>query len=246
MNKEEFRKHIGKLRTDNHKLLNDTFIWCNVALGALMEAEKNENFINSRKFNVPSRRQGKEIKRKPEQVKQIIRKAYNKDLLFSVFTFVVAQFEGFLSDIIRYYLKFDPRRIKTNVQGINHNKKIEISEIIDSENKDSIIDLIIEKEVISIFYASPQKLKEYLEKVFSVEIDKTLWANWIEFKATRDLIVHNHGIINDIYLDKVGDNARGVKWEIIKVDLEYFKGALADIKSLIGRISNQIQRQLKQ
>jgi len=245
MKKEEFRKHIGKLRTENQKLLNDTFIWCNIALGALKESEENEDFINSRKFSVPSRRKGKEIKRKPEQVKLIIQNAFNEDLLFSVFTFVVAQFEGFLSDVIKSFLKYDTRRIKTNIQGINHNRKIDISEIIDSENKDCIIDLIIEKELIAIFYASPQKLKEYLEKALGVEVEEPFWTNWIEFKATRDLIVHNHGLINEVYLQKVGDNARGASGEKIKVDINYFNGALADIKSLIGRISNQIQRQLK-
>jgi hypothetical protein len=245
MTETEFKSKIGKFRSQNHKLINDTFIWVEVALNALKKAEIDEDFISSQKFDVPSKRREKKINRTTTQIKSIVKTAHEKDLLYSIFTYIVAQFEGFLNDLIKTCLEYDNRRIKTNIQGINHLKKLDVSEIIDAENKGNLIQLIIEKELNSIFYASPQKQREYLEKVLGVEVDDELWSSWKEYKATRDIIVHNQGKVNRIYQEKSGDKARGEIGKRIPLELDYFKNTMADIKSLIGRISNTIQKELK-
>ena len=151
--------------------------------------------------------------------------------------------EGFLQDTISLCLHFDNRRIKTPVQGIDHVRKIEVTDIIDSSNKIELISLIIERELTKIFYAGPDKQKEYFDKVLGVNIVDELWNNWTENKATRDLIVHNKGIINKIYIAKVKENSRGKIGEQIKVDKVYFDKSLADLKSLIGNISSTLKRE---
>ena len=243
MNREEFKKNIGRFRSQNQKLINDTYLWSELVLQSLKNSLTDGKFLNAKKFLVPSRRHLKELSRDPEQVKNIINKAIDKDLYYSLFTFIVAQVEGFMHDVISLCLHFDNRRLKTPVQGIDQIRKVEVSEIIDCSNKGEIIALVIERELTSIFYARPEKQKEYFNRVLGVNIVDELWTNWIENKATRDLIVHNQGKINKVYLAKIKENARGKLDEQIIVDKTYFDKSLADLKSLIGNISNTLQRE---
>jgi len=244
MEREEFRKNILKLRTQNQQLINDTDLWSELVLKSLRISLTDKKFLNTQKFQVPSRRPLKEMKRDPEQVKKIINKALERDLYFSLFTFIVAQVEGFMHDVIFQCLLFDNRRLKTPVQGTDQNKKVKVSDIIDCNDKEEIINLVIERELSSIFYAGPDKQKEYFDRVLRINIIDELWNNWIENKSTRDLIVHNKGKINKRYLSKVKkENARGKVGEQIKIDKKYFDDSLAYLKSLIGNISSTLRRE---
>lgn len=64
----------------------------------------------------------------------------------------------------------------------------------------------------------------------------------MECKATRDIIVHNAGIINKIYIEKTGSNARGIIGEEIVIDKLYFENLLVLSKSLIGIMVNQAKK----
>jgi len=84
-----------------------------------------------------------------------------------------------------------------------------------------------------------------MKKVLDVEISNTLRDEWIEMKATRDLIAHNSGIISDVYIKKAGKLARGHSGEKIKIDKAYFENAIAKSKSLVGKIASQLQRSVR-
>jgi len=242
MDVNAYSTNVGRFRTQKHKLLNDTYIWVKLSLSSFQNSLQDFDFLKQDRFEVPTKGSRlKEVRRDKKQVVDILENA-KSELLNSVFVYIVAQFEGFLSDLIRETLRFDNRRLRTNVNGINHFTKIELKDIIELEDKNKIIDFVVEKELISIFYASPTKQREYTERVTGVEINADLWENWLEYKATRDLIVHSNGIINDVYLSKAGQKKRGELGDQIKVDLVYFENSIADIKSMIGSMISEIQR----
>lgn len=157
----------------------------------------------------------------------------------------MAQFEAFLFDIIKEILLDDIRKIKITVCGINFCKNIDINEVIDSSNKEEIINTIINKNLASLFYAAPKQQLEYLNKIAGISELEELFNNWIEIKATRDLIIHNQGFVNQVYLEKSGNKARQVLNKKIPIDDVYFKQTLANIKSLIGKITSKIQKNCK-
>jgi hypothetical protein len=100
----------------------------------------------------------------------------------------------------------------------------------------------------NIFYSSPEKQFEYLQRVVGIEVDERieiLFNKWKEYKATRDLIVHNHGIINEVYLFKADKNARGSIGDSVVITDEYIDTLVAESKSLIGSITTSLQRQNK-
>jgi hypothetical protein len=135
--------------------------------------------------------------------------------------------------------------LKTRVQGVEHTKRIDVEEVLDCNSKEELIDSIIQKELTSLFYAGPSQQFEYLHRVVGVEVDLPLKDAWIEFKASRDLIVHNAGIINKVYLTKCGPLSRGKLGDSITIDEEYFTYAMAFMKSLIGQSTSSLQRSLK-
>jgi hypothetical protein len=245
MTKEEYSKVIGELRTVNQRSLNNTYIWCSIAIRSLEDSITQPSFINATRFTVPSRTTNKTISRDSEKVKEVINKAITQDLYFSVFVFLVAQVEAFLNDLISLTLKFDNRRLKTRIQGVDHTKKIDVDDVVDCDSKEELINSIIKKELMSLFYASPAQQFEYMRRVIGVELPDETKNSWIEFKATRDLIVHNSGIINDVYLNKCGSFARGRLGEQISIDKKYFERAIAMMKSLIGKSVSLLQSSAK-
>ncbi len=246
MDKTTFLIKIGELRSSKQKLINDTFLWVTLSIISMEAISESKEFLKKKRFEVPSAVKGKTVSRKPEDLQHILKTATDESLYQSIFIYVIAQFEGFLVDIISLCLKYDQRKLRLNVSGGQSNKKVDISDILDCQNQESIIELIIEKQLGDLIYAGPKKQKEYLENVLNIEIEENLWNKWVEYKATRDLLVHNSGKINNIYLEKVGDSARGQLNENIEMTKKYFEDSLADIKSLIGRMEARIRRKMKE
>jgi hypothetical protein len=247
MDIEHFRVSIGKLRSQYQKTLNDTYIWTSLLLSTLELIRNDDTIISTStsKFRVPSKIENKTVKRTTADLKAILNRARSKDLYYSVFVFLVAQVESYLSEVITLTLKYDNRRLKNRVQGVDHISRLDVNEVIDCSSREEIIDTIISKELLALFYAGPSKQSDYLRKVLGVDISDDFWLTWVETKASRDIIVHNSGIINNTYLEKAGKMARGKNGDQLKVDNSYFESSIAFMKSLIGRISTGLTEGLK-
>lgn len=243
MTKTEFQKKLSEFRIKKQKLINDTYLWATLAIKSLTIIGENDEIVEEMsKFNVPSTVKGKIVRRTPEDVKKIINNATEKELYYTLFTYIVAQFESFLIDIISLVLKYDKRKMRINCQGGDNNKKVDFSELLDCESYENMIDLLIEKQLGALFYAGPKKQIEYIEKVLNIELDEDKWNKWIEYKATRDIVVHNSGIINKIYIEKVGSSARGVVGDEIVINKTYFENLLVLTKSMVGSMVTQAKK----
>jgi hypothetical protein len=85
-----------------------------------------------------------------------------------------------------------------------------------------------------------------MNTVSGIEIPELFYNNWIEIKATRDLIIHNQGIINNLYMRKVPpDIVRGKIGDKIIMNENYFNNSVGLSKSLVGRICSLSQNQLR-
>ena len=245
MNATELSNRIGALRSAHQKTLNNVFIWTSFARDALDTAKDDPAFLNQKRFKVPSTVRGKEVERTAAELKEIATRAVASEIYYSVFVYVVAQVEAFIADVLFEMLSFDNRRMKTRVKGIDHISKIDVSEVIDASSREELILGIIEKELTSLFYASPALQMEYFQSVTGVSLPKDLVGQWLEIKATRDIIVHNSGIANSVYLKKADSYARAKDGDPLPMDDKYFAGAIASMKSLIGKASSAIQAELK-
>lgn len=248
MTEAEFKSTIGKLKTIKQKQINEIYWWASLSINALDNVITDENLKSILNIKVPSSKTSgikeREIKRTVSQGKEILEKAKTIDIYYSVFVFIVAKVEDFLSQITFITLKNDPRRIKSGVSGVDMIKKFDVDEILDSDNKEEIIDKIIKQNLVNLFYAGPSKLKEYFNKVLGIKISDDLWDSWFEFKASRDVIIHNSGIINSLYISKSGSKARGKENDILVIDKAYFSSCIALTKSLIGHCAKSSKESL--
>jgi hypothetical protein len=245
MNEAPLYKRVGTLRSALQRNLNNIYIWTSFSRNALDTARTDDSFTSQRRFRVPSATKNKEIERNAEQLRNIAEQAVAKEIFFSVFVYAVAQVEAFVGDLLQELLRFDNRRLKTRVKGIDHTSKIDVAELIDSASREELIESVIRRELTSLFYASPSIQMEYFQAVTGAKLPVDLVERWIELKATRDIIVHNSGIANATYLRKAGAKARVGDAEELPMNEKYFGAALADMKSLVGKAASSIQRDLK-
>ncbi|MCP9797435.1 hypothetical protein [Cyanobium sp. Lug-B] len=215
-------------------------------MSSLKKSLADPDFLSQQRFTVPSKKANKTVPREPASVERIIRDAVGVRIYHSVFVYFVAQVEACLIDLLREVLIFDPRRLKCRVQGINHTQKVEVDFVINSASVQDAVARIVDMELANVFYAGPKAQLTYLEKVLGISLDDKLKLAWREIKATRDILVHNSGVINPVYLSKTDEAARGVVGECLVVDKVYFEKSATIMKSLVGQIVSQFQSELRQ
>lgn len=245
MNSAALKRQLGQLRVQTQKTINDTYIWATIAASALERSLHDADFLKKQRFRVPSRKPIKGVSRRPEQVTAFLHNAAQRDLLASIFVFLVAQVEAFMVSVCKLVLRYDNRRLKTRIPGIDHISKIDTSEIIDAASRDELIERVIEREMQAVFYSRPAAYFVYLERVIGTTCKEDLRNEWIEIKATRDIIVHNLSIVNDTYLQKSGGKARTTLGTVIPFDKSYFECSIATMKSIVGRSEVSVRKSLK-
>jgi hypothetical protein len=82
-------------------------------------------------------------------------------------------------------------------------------------------------------------------KVLSIEIREYILDHFIEAKASRDVIIHNRGAINKLYIEKAGTKARGQVGEELVIDEQYFSDVIENTKLLSGAIQRETEKKYK-
>ena len=243
---------VNGLRTQYQRKINNTYIWFSISHDAIDAARKNDDFLNQKRIFVPSLgvngKKHKAIARSKEKLINVLDEAYDRDLSHMLFTYIVAQMESFFYDLLQGILLIDNRRIKIKTNKIKFIESMDVNYILDNNDYQTVIKKVIESNLISVFYASPDKQIEYIQKVFSIEFDEKLtqyFEKWKEFKAARDIIMHNDGIINETYLKKSGTLSRGVIGDDLKINNDDIENLVIYSKSIVGKLCSLIKKESK-
>lgn len=156
-------------------------------------------------------------------------------LIDLAFQHCVSIFEWYFFDLLEVLLKFRP-------EHISGKRQFELSIVFNSEDKPEIIKKVVDIELNKLKYQNIFDWMEYLNKIVGIEypsgddIEKLA-----EMKASRDVIVHNNYIVNDVYLRKAGKFTRFKLGDKLKVnEKEYFNDCAAFIKGIIENISDKV------
>jgi hypothetical protein len=147
-------------------------------------------------------------------------------------------FEAFLFDFLGILLSNDPRQL-------SQKKLIEVGVALSVVDRTALVLLIAERELNELKYDRPRVWFDYLGKIVKLgcptddEIERIA-----EMKASRDLIIHNSGIVNKIYLDKSGTKARYASGERVMIDRPYFDDCWELAKKLINDLNAAAKRRL--
>lgn len=146
------------------------------------------------------------------------------------FQLLISTFEVFFFDLLAIWFCAKPDLLE--------DRPLNLSMVLAAQDKSEIIQNVVDEAVNKFTYQSPVQWFKKLSKLFDyncvsdIEIQK-----FAEAKASRDILVHNQGIVNERYLFKAGENKRFEIGERISVSEAYFEETQNLLKSMIQKIA---------
>ena len=158
-------------------------------------------------------------------------RGYAQRVRTATFHQFVGIFESFLLDFLRLWMLAYPRRLGK--------RTVEFDAILNAADKDAVTMLVIDKEIGEILYARPSAWFEYLGKLVNLGCPTTSEIEqFAEMKATRDVSIHNRGVVNVAYVAKSGDRARFTIGHRIDIPEQYHRESWELIRKIVADISN--------
>ncbi len=140
---------------------------------------------------------------------------YEDDLRVLVFVQLVTRFEEFFFRLMEILLAERPERLPKD-------KKIKYGEIVGCTDFRELLERLIARELNDLKYMSVADWIERLKDMVNIDCPSLEETETVaEIKASRDLIIHNSGIINETYIRKAGSRARGKIGGSVRLSLPY-------------------------
>ena len=119
---------------------------------------------------------------------------------------------------------------------------IPVDLFLEHESRNDLLERYVAVRCEALMFGKPAEYLDKTAKILSIEIDDDLIKDYIEIKASRDIIVHNLGEINRLYVDKAGEKARGAVGDELVINGAYFKKVLVTAKTLSGAIQREVEK----
>lgn len=151
-------------------------------------------------------------------------------LMSSTFQHFVSLFEDFFFGLLRQWLAAFP--------GSLSKKQVEIGAVLKAPDKAAIILTVVDKELNDLKYERVADWFAHFERLANLgcpateEIEKLA-----EIKASRDILVHNNGVVNAIYIGKAGKCARYHNGEKLEIPEQYHRESWETIKKVVHDLS---------
>jgi hypothetical protein len=185
---------------------------------------------------------GEKIRLKPENLLHFVKSSTGAGSEWAFeWTLVssIALFEAFASDIAELVYRSNPQEFL-----LSKDAKVDLELVLKCETTQEVIEKYIENKLIGIFYGNPRDaFVQYIEngKKGIVAVDGKLKLDtgsyldgkdgkcatelqcYVEMSKRRNVIVHNAGIINELYVREVpNDNPNKLRLEDkVKIDKAY-------------------------
>lgn len=115
-----------------------------------------------------------------------------------IYIYLYTLLDAYLLDIIRFLYASDTRRL------ISEKKTMTYKEVIEAITDDSLIDSLIEKEIVFLGHESIfDRLVLLMDSGISIE-SKTI-VFFVEYNKRRNMLVHNNGMVNDKFFSCSSD-----------------------------------------
>ncbi|MBO9681471.1 MAG: hypothetical protein J7502_02155 [Flavisolibacter sp.] len=240
---------LYKLHLRIVKELNNSHLFVQKVIPLIQEEVdklNNSTHKDDRVYHVPARK-GKfyntEAFRTDLELKHILYNIAEHELYENLLVTNISKFEGYIFKSLNEVIEAYPEKLQINIAGISSVKNVPIEVVLSSSSHKEILSYLIKEKLVAISYAKPNDYLKFIEQALSVKLENNeCFQDYIEMKATRDLIVHNSGIINDVYIVKSGKKGRGSVGERIIVDKSYFDMSIGTMKRISGIIKRDTEK----
>lgn len=158
-----------------------------------------------------------------------------------VFIYSISIFEFFIKDLLTttFNKKIDILKKDTEI-------KISKKELLELENTEGIKNYLINVELENAGYKSIKDLNNYLMKGFNIDLSEmaTDWKKLQEFYYRRNLIVHNQGIINEIYCKATSTDKKKIG-KTISLDEQYIEECITEFSTLVKKLTEEFSKKFK-
>lgn len=238
-------RKVYRLHTALVRKVNDVHIFVQQSFPMLEEARCNyeaSTHKKDRRYYVPAVGRKKFARRKDRELKEIYDRFLCRELFENLIVTAISYFESFLFAVLQLVLLAHPKKLTLNVRGMDIKKEIPLDILLDTDNREDALREVIERQLSSLSYATPKAYLEYLNSITGVDTSDPAFLDYVEIKATRDVVIHNSGIINDVYLSKVGNRKRGEVGGRLVINDQYFNHCIATLKRLSGIIRRDLDK----
>lgn len=149
-----------------------------------------------------------------------------------LFVLSVSTFENALLDSLRIFLKAFPQKL-SNSYSVS--KKSLIS--------DNILLEVIDGTILKISYKNIEEIFKELQDYFGIDEiapSQNEINIVIEFKASRNLLIHNNLVINNLYESTAGALKRSSSGRKLEIDDNYLANCLSVQTNILNNINNKL------
>lgn len=167
-------------------------------------------------------------------------KAYPKLLLNMSFIYLVAAFDAFLADAFGAVLLYRPEMLRSS------KKQLSYEAIVSFAKREDLVGHMAARELNEVGYWPVKAQWTYYHERFGIDLSASPISleKVVEMVAGRNILVHNNGIVNDIYIAVVPATklSRGDTFEISEALWLDFSGDLGKLalhcrNSLVGKFA---------
>ncbi|MDB5405670.1 MAG: hypothetical protein JWL84_582 [Rhodospirillales bacterium] len=232
---ETYKRHIRLFR-----YLNDVWIFTQLMRPELKR--RGDELRHSRSkakksYPVPKRDRAVKSKRRDSDVGQVFIAQYERGLFETNIISIVSRVEAFIQECLVIAIWDQPEKMSIIDKG-----GVPLDLFLAHEDRNALLERLIAMRCQELMFAKPADYLAKAAQVLSIEIPKDRIANYLELKATRDVLIHNQGLINRLYIDKAGTKARGQLGDELVIDEDYFGDAVMSAKALSGAMQRETEK----
>ena len=151
-------------------------------------------------------------------------------LVEAAFQQSLAVFESFVADLLTVWLTVRPESL-----GGRDVKLIRVLR----DGVETVVAEEVSQLVLATMTGGPRQWLDLLTQHAGIPVPAAdLVARLVEAKATRDLLIHNRGMITPTYIKKAGPLARGADGERIEMPEPYRREVWALVRQLVADLSD--------
>jgi hypothetical protein len=142
-----------------------------------------------------------------------------------VFQRFISVVEVFVFDFLRILLLRNPAKLRA--------KDVKFHVVLSKPDLPALIEGVIDHELNEVRYGKPVDWFAYINDVerLGCPSDDDI-ARIVEFKATRDVLEHNSGVVSKVYVDKAGAKARHREGAYIQIPDPYLRSSWTALRGV--------------